>query len=226
MRKDKEEAFRLRREGNSYAAIRAKLKIPLATLSDWFRDVDWSNNVRARLTETAKKESAVRIKELGRVRGEHLKRVYEEAREEARQELEVLKYNPLFISGMMLYWGEGDKVSPHLVRLSNSDPELIQFYVGFLQKACRIPENKIKASLLIYPDIEEVANRRFWAFATGLPLGNFTKSVLIQGRHETKRLRYGVCNIVISSAYFKVKMLTWLTALPKELIDRRYYENM
>jgi hypothetical protein len=226
MRKDKETAIELRKLGKSYSQIRAELKIPKSTLSDWFRDIDWSGMVRSRLAEAAKNTSTLRIRELDRVRGEHLAQVYQEAAEEARKEFKVLKYNPLFIAGMMLYWGEGDKTTKNQMRLSNSDPELIRLYVGFLEKACRVPSARIKAQLIIYPDIEEQSNRRFWSFASGIPLDRFTKSTLIQGRHKTKRLRYGVCNVVVSSTYFKVKIIEWLKLLPKELMEKQYYESI
>jgi len=226
MRKDKDKAFELRKSGKSYRQIKEELKIPLATLSDWFRDVDWSGEMRNRLTEAANIKSGVRMKELDRVRGEHLAQAYEEAREEAREEFKVLKYNPLFIAGIMLYWGEGDKPTNGQTRLSNSDPALIGLYTEFLRKACRIPENKIKANVLIYPDIDEPSNRRFWSFASGIPLSRFTKSILIQGRHKTRRLSNGVCSVLVLSTYFKTKMLEWMRLLPKALLERGYYENI
>lgn len=226
MRKDKEQAIKLRREGYSYRKIRDKLKVSVSTLSGWFSGEEWSVKVRERLTAAAQIESTIRIIELDKVRGQHLKLAYEEAREEARQELETLKYNPLFISGIMLYWGEGDKLTNGQTRLSNSDPELIRLYVEFLRKACRIPESKIKGSLLVYPDIDLQSNLRFWSFASSIPTTRFSKSVLIQGRHKTKRLRHGVCSVLVLSTYFKVKMLEWMKWLPKELMDRAYYENI
>jgi hypothetical protein len=226
MRKDKEAAFSLRKEGKSYRQIRKRLKIPLATLSGWFKDVDWSGEMRARLTEAAAKESSVKLRELNRERGRNLEKAYEEARTEAEEEFEILKYNPLFIAGVMLYWGEGDKPTNGQTRLSNADPLLIKLYVEFLRKACRIPEEKIKASVLIYPDIDEQSNRRFWSFATGIPLTRFTKSVLIQGKHKTRRLSNGVCSVLVLSTYFKVKVLTWMKLLPKALLERGYYENI
>lgn len=164
--------------------------------------------------------------DLNSIRGEHLKRAYEEAREEARKELEDLKYNPLFIAGMMLYWGEGDKLTRGQVRLSNADPELVRLFAEFLRKACRVPETKIKASLLIYPDIEEQSTLRFWSFATGIASARFTKSVLIEGKHKTRRLRYGVCSVMVHSTYLKEKVLEWMKLLPKELMKREYYENI
>jgi hypothetical protein len=164
--------------------------------------------------------------ELDRIRGEHLRRAYEDAAREARVELEKLKYNPLFIAGMMLYWGEGDKASAGNVRFTNSDPAMIAFYVHFLRHACGIPEGKIKANVLIYPDHEEMVTRAFWVRTTGLPRENFKKSVLIKGRHKTRRLSWGVCNVTVSNSYFKVKMLEWLNQLHAQLMNPSYYANM
>lgn len=226
MRKDKEIAQELRREGKSYSEIRDRLKIPLSTLSEWFSGEEWSKDIRVRLTEAAKIESTIRLVELDKTRGQHLKQAYEEAREEARNDLETLKYNPLFLAGLMLYWGEGDRGTRNQVRLANSDPELIKLFVVFLEKACRIPAERIKAYLVIYPDIDDQSTLRFWSFASGIPLSRFTKSTLIQGRHQTKRLRYGVCTVVVSSSYLKAKVLEWLKLLPKELMSREYYENI
>ncbi len=226
MRKDKEIATELRRQGKSYQEIKNELKIPASTLSEWFKGEDWSKELRKKLAVASQEKSTIRLVELDRVRGEHLKRAYEEAREEARTELEKFRYNPLFIAGLMLYWGEGDKATKNQVRLANSDPELVRLFVVFLQEACRIPAERIRAYLITYPDIEDQSNRRFWSFASGIPLSRFSKSTLIEGRHKTKRLRYGVCTVVVSSTYFKAKVLEWLKLFPKELMKREYYENI
>lgn len=210
----------------SYAAISKKLQIPKTTLSEWFSKEGWSQEIRQKLTEAATAESTVRIQALDKVRGEHLKKIYEEAREEAETEFATLKYHPLFIAGMMLFWGEGTKAAKSQVCLSNADPEMIKLYLAFLTKACQIPEEKIRIALLAYPDLDETSLRRFWSFASGVPLSRFHKTVVIQGKHKTRRLASGVCTVVVSSTYFRQKMLTWLKLLPKELMNRGYYENI
>lgn len=226
MRSDREKAINLRKTGKSYKEIRDELKVPLSTLSDWFSGQEWSTRVKERLVSAHMEKSKIRLKELGRVRGERLERVYAEAREEAKKELDELRYNPLFIAGMMLYWGEGDKVTKSHVRLSNSDPNLIKLYITFLQQVCRIPEERIRLQLLIYPDIDIESNKRFWSFSTGMPFKHFTKSIVIEGRHKTKKLSHGVCTVVVSSTYFKVKITEWLKVFPQELMKREYYENI
>ncbi|MDP1690050.1 MAG: hypothetical protein Q8L52_02505 [bacterium] len=226
MRKDKEIAFNLRRNGKSYTEIRTALKIPLATLSDWFGEVDWSKQLKKKLSSEIQVQHTIRLIKLNKIRGQHLKHAYEEAREEAKKEFEGLKYNPLFIAGLMLYWGEGDKLTKFSTKIANTDPDLIRLYVFFLKNACRIPEEKIKAHVLIYPDLNEEDCRKYWARESNIHLKNFFKSTTIQGRHKTRRIKYGVCMVDISSTYFKVKILEWLKLLPKELMNEAYYAKI
>lgn len=227
MRKDKEIATDMRRKGKSYNEIRSALKIPKATLSDWFSKIDWSNDIAKKLGAAVQKQHTVRLIELDKIRGAHLKRIYEEARGEAKNDLIELRYNPLFIAGLMLYWGEGDKSTVRNgVRLANTDPQLIKLYVSFLTRACRIPIVRIKAHVLVYPDLDETRCIQYWAEKSGLPISNFTKCTKIVGRHKTKRLSWGVCLVAVSSTYFKEKVLEWLRIFPKELMNNEYYEKM
>jgi len=226
MRKDKEKAFKMRKDGKSYNEIHVALNVPRATLSDWFSKIDWSKEMAKRLAIQAQIQHTARIIGLDKIRGEHLTRAYEEARSEAREDLEVLKYNPLFIAGLMLYWGEGDKATKGQVRLANTDPKLIQLFVFFLKNVCNIPVEKIGISILTYPDIDDKTNRQYWSEISGIAPERFLKSILIQGRHKTRRLGRGVCSVYVSSTYFKVKMLEWLTLLPEELMNLRYYESI
>lgn len=216
----------MRKSGKSYKEISYALSIPKSTLSDWFSKIDWSGEIRRRLALSVQAQHTTRLLELNKIRSTHLACAYEEARREARKELEILKYNPLFIAGLMLYWGEGDKGQKTAVRLTNTDPELVQLYVQFLLKACGIPVKKIKANLLIYPDHEDKVCQSYWSKKSGVPWENFTKSVRIEGRHPVRRLNWGICIIIVSSTYLKAKILEWMKVLPVELMREEYYENI
>lgn len=226
MRRDKEIAIKLRSTGKSYNEIVAALKISKSTLSEWFSGEDWSEKIKAKLIEAAQQVSTIRMRELDRIRGVHLKRIYEEARAEAAAEFEQLKYNPLFIAGVMLYWGEGDRKTHYQVRITNTDPKMIQLFVVFLRKVCNIPEEKIHGSVLTYPDLNDEECRSYWSAAARVPLKQFHRCTKIVGRHKTNRLAYGVCSILVSSTYFKAKVVEWLSLLPKELMGKQYYESI
>ena len=81
----------MRKTGLSYRELHAKLRIPKSTLSDWFSNKDWSNEIKTRLDKKARKGHIVRIIELDRIRGLNLEKVYNDARLEARTEFETLK---------------------------------------------------------------------------------------------------------------------------------------
>ena len=226
MRTDKTLAVKMRRQGKSYSEIHGVLRIPKATLSDWFSGADWSRDIRKKLTTAADIVSTERIRKLDQIRGEHLKKVYKEARREARKEFVELKYNPLFIAGLMLYGGEGDKRTRGQVRLCNTDPELVRLFVLFLKKVCQIPVEKIKGSVLIYPDLDADECTDYWSAKSGIPRNNFQKCVTIQGRHKKRKLSHGVGNAMVLSTYFKEKVLEWLRLLPRELMGKKYYASI
>lgn len=223
MRSDKEEAIALRRQGKSYRQIKEKLGVPKSTLATWLSGEKWSQEVARVLSEQAKAQNGVRMRALDKIRGEHLARVYEEARAEATHEFEDLKYHPLFIAALMLYWGEGDRVSVHGVRLGNTDPKMLRVFFLFLRDICQIPPERIKAAVLIYPDLNEQECRSFWANEIGIPEFQFQKVITIKGRHKSKRLAHGVCTVVVTSRYLKEKMLIWLDLFAQELVSKKYY---
>ena len=225
MRKDKEKAIELRKDGRSYREIGELLKIPRSTLSGWFQGEAWSESVRDVILESMKEERSIHIKNLNSIRGERLRSAYAAAREEARAEFEFHKYHPLFISGIMLYWGGGVKHPKQGVRFSSSNPKMVRLYVEFLTKACRIPIESITAYVLIYPDIEERTSRAYWSKVSTLPWENFSKSTVLTGR-KARKLGWGVCTVSIGSTYLKTKILEWINLLPEELLRREYYENM
>ncbi|MBL7045468.1 MAG: hypothetical protein ISR99_00305 [Parcubacteria group bacterium] len=223
MRDDKNSAEKMRSNGSSYKEISRKLRIPISTLSTWFSDESWSKQVKNRLTLQANKENRVKMRGLNKIRGIALEEAYKTASLEAEAEFEELKYHPLFVSGIMLYWGEGDKVTKYAVRLVNTDYKLVKVYVTFLKEVCKIPATKIKSSLLLYPDLENDVCLAFWSSNIDVARENFTKSTVIEGRHKSRRVTYGICTVTVSSTYFKVKMLRWMELMPAELLRKGYY---
>lgn len=222
MRKDKQKAISLRKNGKSYLEIQKELGVPKSTLSDWFRDQKWSNELSFKLTEKAKNLHSVRIQGLNKIRGDNLKKLYEQANKEAIEEFELLKYHPLFISGLMIYWGEGNKSSKSHCSIANTEPLMIKLFLQFLKNICGFKSPRIKAWILLYPDLNEDVCKRFWIENTSLEEQDFHKSIVIKGKHKTKKLSYGVCSVGVSSAYLKCKLLKWIQMLALDLTQENY----
>ena len=223
MRDDKKEAVKLRKDGRSYSEIKEILGVPKSTLSGWLHNIQWPAAIRDDLSKIAKEKSIIRLRYLNDIRGSHLAKLYREARSEAKREFEIFKFHPTFISGISIYWGEGDKATKHLIRVGNIDPLMIKLFVKFLREICGIPRQKIRSHVLLYPDLNPDECSKYWIKKSGLPSESFNKYVVIQGRHKTRRLPYGVCYVTVSSAYLKEKMFVWLALLPRELIKGKYY---
>lgn len=218
MRKDKNKAITLRKEGWSYRKLIEELGIPKATLSDWFRGEKWSQEIKDSLNKKNLEASRTRMIRLDKIRGENLKRMYEQAREEARKDFEALKHHPLFVAGIIIYWGEGDKASKHGFRVTNSDPLLLKIFLKFLRKICTNDEERIRAWILLYPDLDCNSCENYWSKELGLSRKNFTKSITIQGRHKTRKVTHGICTISYSSRFLKEKMLIWMSLLAEDLL--------
>src|SRR3989338_7427985 len=143
MRKDRTKAEQMRRAGKSYKKIHKKLKIPIATLSDWFRNAPWSIEIRNKLAGEESLANPNKLQLMVAATKKKFARLHEEYRLEAINEFSLLKNNPLFIAGVMLYWGEGDKiVNNSAIRLSNSEPGMIRAFYVFLVNILPIPKEK------------------------------------------------------------------------------------
>lgn len=217
MRTDKQRAFSLRKQGKSYKEIRRDLGMSISTLSNWFKDVEFFKEIKLSIAEQAKIKSTAHLQVLNKARGDLLKTYYIQADVEAKKELLENICNPLFISAVVAYWGEGDKSTGSSVRLANTDPQMIKLFLEFLVSFCLVPKDKIRGALYIYEDLDDITCRQYWTKMTGLE--HFHKTMVLPSRHKTKKLPYGTCTILVSSTYLKKKLLTWIDHLPKMVLN-------
>lgn len=217
MRNDKHIATKLRRRGKSYSKISKELGVPKSTLSDWFSDIDWSKSIKADLTKKANYIARKRLRAYNKKQKIFWEAWREQARQQARDNFSKLKSNPLFISGIMIYWGEGDSKPENPFRLSNTDPRMIKLYVKFLIESLNVSRENIRLGLILYPDLVEDRCIDFWSENTGINKSQFYKTQFIRGRHPTKRLSHGICMVTCGNRQLKEKALIWIDLLSKNL---------
>lgn len=217
IKKEKIKAFDLRKKGKSYGQISRILSISKSTVSCWFKDIDWSRDIKNQLIERSRESSRKRLVHLNNLKKIKWAKYYIKAEKEAIKEFQKIKENKLFIAGIVIYWGEGDKNFKNgVVRVSNTDTSMLRMFNSFLQKICKVDTEKIKAGLLVYPDLNPDKCLRFWSESINISEEKFFKCTTILGKHKTKRLGNGVCIISVSDKYFKKKILTWLDLFTKE----------
>jgi AcrR family transcriptional regulator len=218
MRNDRHLAIKLRKKGVSYNKISKELGIPKSTMSYWFRDKSWSQKIKKELTEKAQRLAKKQMRAMARANKRRWRVWRKQHREKAKEEFPILKSNPLFITGLMLYWGEGDsKLENGSVRLSNTDPEMIRIFSRFLQRVCRVLREKIRVYMILYPDLNEKICKKFWSKVSGIPESQFIKTQFIQGKHPTRRSANGICIVHVGSRGLKEKIFTWIKLYQREL---------
>ena len=214
---EKTRALFLRKKGKSYQEIADILKMSKSTVSLWLKDLKWSQSLKQQLIEKSRVDSKIRMTRLSAARKADFDKHYLEAEKEATQEFAKLKENKLFITAISLYWGEGDKVFKNgIVRISNIDEKVLKVFNDFLQQICLVDIEKIRAGILLYPDLDSKKCLKFWSKEMKISEDRFFKSTVIQGRHKTKRLGNGVCIVSVHNKYLKKKILTWLELFRKE----------
>ncbi len=217
MRNDQDLALRLRKAGKSYKQIEKELSIPRSTLVGWFSHMAWSQKLKLDLTKKANYANHNKFRAYVKQRQAMWEAWREEAREQARREFPNLVKDPLFLAGIMLYWGEGDsKLQNGQVRLSNIHPDLIRIFTKFLVSTCGFPLEKLKAQMILYPDLDARVCQKFWSQASGIPPAQFMKTQIIKGRHPTKRLTNGVFQVNCRSRQLKEKIAIWIDLFQKQ----------
>lgn len=217
MRHDKEKVFELRRSGKSYRELEVLTGVSRSTLCEWFRNEDWSSHIKQSNTATHKKISTEHLIKLNQGRQATLDGQYAKVEKEAREEFETHKENSLFMAGLMLYAGEGDKVTRGIIRLANIDFGLHKIFINFITTFLRVEIKDLRCSILLYPDLDIEKCKIKWSEELGIPLTQFHKPQVIQGRHKTKRLHFGVGSTIFSSSFLKRKLLLWIELAKKSL---------
>ena len=188
-------ARQLRRDtGMPLKQIAVQLGVSVSSVHGWTRDIELTDEQRvrnlARAGQAAKILAEGRMRQARKVRIEHQL----DGRRRARES------DPLHVAGCMLYWAEGAK-DRNVVRLANSDVELVRFFVRFLKESMGVKPEQFNLRLNVYTNnglsIDEI--ERYWLDALELPRSCLRKHTL--NHHPTsssgakRTLPYGVCTV-------------------------------
>lgn len=209
--------FLRKKKGYSYNEILEEIPVAKSTLSEWLRHIELSSAQRDRLKEKGR-QAAFHLGEWNRK-----KRQMEvmKIREVAEKQISILTQDQFFIAGIMLYWAEGDKGGKG-VQISNADPILIQFMMGWFRKCLYISEDRFTASIHYHRGQNEQDMRIFWSNLTGIPLSHFRKGFCKPPGtgHRKHYLHWGVFRIRIRRATNLFhQIMGWKNGLIKERVS-------
>ena len=219
--KEREKAIKLRKRGFSYSEILKEIPVAKSTLSLWLRSVGLSKRQKQRLTG---KKLAAALRG-ARSRKDQRLLITKEIKVKARGEIGKLSNRELWLIGVALYWAEGHKEKTHAspIKLGNSDPNLINIFLEWLQKVCKINRKDIKFRIYLH---ETSKNRlgevkKYWARATKFPERDFQKISWKKHKINTRRKNigenyYGLLDVSVKkSINLNRKVQGWIEGICK-----------
>jgi transposase-like protein len=197
--KERELARQLRREeGASINEIARRVGAAKSSISRWVRDIDLTEEQRESLRVAANN---------GHVKGRTMTvRLRREARAMAQKEgrTRAEQGDALFLAGCMLYWAEGSK-DRNRVEFTNSDPEMVRFFVRFLKTYWDLRDEQIRITCNPFADHLDKQRdiEQFWLDVAALPRQSLRKSTVNRYSKYSKkkrqnRLPYGTCPVRVA----------------------------
>lgn len=176
--------------------ISQKIGVKKSTLSNWLNKIPYSPN-----KEVIKRIGSAKLKSALFKHNQKMNEIAE-MRILAKEDLGKITKRDLWLFGIGLYLGEGNK-SNEQIKFSNSDPEAIKIAVMWFKKICHLGNENLNPVVHIYPDNNVEKTISYWAKITSIPKEQFGKTY-VDGRinkSKTKRktLPYGTIHLRIKS---------------------------
>ena len=118
----------------------------------------------------------------------------------------------------LIYWCEGGKNDGGRVNFTNSDPQLMRYFLKIFRKSFSLSENKFRALLHIHEYHQEKKQIRFWSKVTKIPIKQFSKSFHKKNTGKNTRAGYPGC---LSVRYYDSKIQKELVFICKEIFKQR-----
>lgn len=177
----KYKAKEMRKNGTSLGEISDSLNLNKSTVSYWCRDIELKESAIRRI-KTKGKEKSIRAL----LRYSEVKRRERIDRTLAQKKLGAnfvsnLSERDLLMTGLGLYWGEGYKESNGELGFTNSNPKIINFYLGWLI-LLRVDKMDLifRLTLNQFFKSKEGQIKKFWISLLGVKDNQFSKTTFIK----------------------------------------------
>lgn len=208
---ERDKALKLRiKHQLGYSTIAKQLSVSKSTLTRWLKDLPLSEKRILDLRREAWSRG-----EASRELFRQTMRKKREAKEEeiyAKQlkQLGSISRQSLFVAGLMLYLAEGDKKDRYHIGLANTDPQIISFFLWWLEKFLHVPKSRMRVQLHLYASMDLIQERKFWEKLTKLPRVQFYQDQIRPLRpgsfSYSESFRHGTCKIYVNGMKEKVEL--------------------
>ncbi len=188
----KERAIELRKQGHSYSYIGKKIGLSKATLSYHLSEIPFEPNEQTKRRVADAKLKSAQSKHRKKMRS------MKEARKEAKKEVGKLSKRDLFMLGLGLYLGDGNKGCEN-IGVANSNPKIIKVAAKWFRKICNLKDENFAPRAFIYPDINKEEAINYWADVIEISPKQFNKTYVDRRKDKKKKkkrkLDYGTCHL-------------------------------
>lgn len=204
----KQKAIQLRTEKQlSYNAILAQIPVAKSTLHEWLKHYPLSKERMLELKKAAWGKLEAKIELFRETMRQKRERDNQVTYEKYLKKFGRISVRSIFISGLILYLAEGSKTDNYKVALTNTDPKIIKYFLNWLMKFYKVPKEKIKIFLQLYPTMDIDNEILFWLNELGLEREQLFKP-FIRKLHPSsfsykESFRHGTCAIIYSNTKIK-----------------------
>ncbi len=209
----REQALKLRKQNKSYSQIKKELSVPKSTLSSWLKGYPLPKSVISQLRD----RNEIRIEKyrqtMAKKREDRLHKVYFEE----KLKIQKISNREVMFAGLALYWGEGTKVGSSKVAITNTDPEVLKFFILWLNLIYKIEKKYLKAALHLYRDMEVEKETKYWSKILNISIKQFNrpyiKTTNLSRINHKGSFGHGTCIIAYYSVELKQKIMTQIKLL-------------
>jgi len=178
--------------------IHRRLGVSKSSVSRWVRDVELGEEARARLVAHSRRGpllTAERKAAAARTRRLAWQQDGRALAHEASSD---------YVAGCMLYWGEGAK-SRNAVRLTNSDPEMLAYFLRFLREHFDVDDRRVRLACNLFSDhqLRQDEIEQHWLSRLDLPQTCLATSTVntyskYSQRKRVNKLPYGTASLSVN----------------------------
>jgi len=166
----------LRQEGKGIKTIANKLKVSSSTVSMWCKDIKLSEEQINQLEKNSHDPYYGRrlgyVLKQQQIRKDKITKI----KNEAKKIIGEISERENLIAGTALYWAEGFK-KDKMVGFSNTDPNMIKFFLLWLEKCLGVDKEMIKLRVVVNEShkyrVKDIY--KYWEKVTNIPKEEFYK---------------------------------------------------
>lgn len=221
----KHSVMELRARGMSYSEIQRIIPVPKSTLSMWLRNIQFSETHQFRIKKKRLHAGLAAVEKRKKERRHEMT----EIRRLATEDIQQITKREIWLSGLLLYWSCSPmrNINEYRkgVRFSNSNPDLVKFFLKWLMEIGKIDRNDIVFDLFVSETDKQresfiISN---WMRITDFPIKFFSHIYYLKNKTRRKKSprlsRLGLLQIrVKKSALLQRQIDGWINGIIKQFL--------